>query len=57
MALFLLQRAQIGGGGASGPSGLVEALAAKAAQGMKVVLVMGKSVFVKKNNYGKGDDD
>lgn len=42
MVLFLLSRVQIGKGGAAGPPGLVEAVAAKAAQGMRVVVVQGK---------------
>lgn len=41
MALFLLDRAQLGRGGTAGPSGLVEAVAAKAGEGMKVVVVQG----------------
>lgn len=53
MALFLLERAQIGRGGASGPPGLVEAVAAKAAQGMKVILIQGKSVSAE---IRQGDD-
>ena len=40
-ALFLLDRLQIGEGGRMGPSGLVEAVAVKAAEGMKVVVVQG----------------
>eukprot|EP00752_Nemacystus_decipiens_P003163 g2927.t1 len=40
-ALFLLDRLQIGEGGRVGPSGLVEAVAVKAAEGMKVVVVQG----------------
>lgn len=40
-ALFLLNRLQIDEGGRMGPSGLVEAIAAKAAEGMKVVIVQG----------------
>eukprot|EP00903_Cladosiphon_okamuranus_P007579 g7352.t1 len=40
-ALFLLDRLQIGQGGRVGPSGLVEAVAVKAAEGMKVVVVQG----------------
>lgn len=45
MVLFLLERARIGKGGAAGPPGLVEDIAAKAAQGMKVVLIQGKICF------------
>lgn len=40
-ALFLLDRLQIGQGGRVGPSGLVEAVAAKAAEGMKVIVIQG----------------
>lgn len=40
-ALFLLDRLQIGQGGRVGPAGLVEAVAVKAAEGMKVVVVQG----------------
>ncbi|CAM9373652.1 unnamed protein product [Discosporangium mesarthrocarpum] len=42
MALFLLSRLQLGGGGVSGFTGLVHALADKAAQGMRVVIVHGE---------------
>ncbi|CAM9245509.1 unnamed protein product [Scytosiphon promiscuus] len=46
-ALFLLDRLQIGKGGRVGPSGLVEAVAAKAAEGMKVIVIQGdKDVLV-----------
>lgn len=41
MALFVLQRTQIGNGGVSGPAGLLDEVAAKAAQGMKVFVVQG----------------
>lgn len=41
-ALFLLDRLQIGEGGRMGPPGLVEAVAVKAAEGMKVVVVQGE---------------
>ncbi|CAM9632359.1 unnamed protein product, partial [Hapterophycus canaliculatus] len=40
-ALFLLDRLQIGKGGRVGPPGLVAAVAAKAAEGMKVIVIQG----------------
>ncbi|CAM9130941.1 unnamed protein product [Choristocarpus tenellus] len=43
MALFLLSRLQFSGGGLTGSPGLVEALAAKAARGMKIVIVQGEN--------------
>ncbi|CAM9804811.1 unnamed protein product [Ascophyllum nodosum] len=43
MTLFVLDRSKIGKGGAAGPKGLVNAIAAKAAQGMKVIVVQGEN--------------
>lgn len=41
MVLFLLDRLQLGRGGVAGPRGILDAVAAKAAQGMKVVVIQG----------------
>ncbi|CAN0325699.1 unnamed protein product [Ectocarpus sp. 12 AP-2014] len=56
-ALFLLDRLQIGAGGRAGPSGLVEAVAAKAAQGMKVIVIQGDKDTLVSSNKAKAITD